>query len=180
MSWLAGPYLATAVLLVVAGGPKVAQPDSAVRALASVRWAAWRTLVRLLGLVEVLIGLAALLIGGPVPAVLMGVSYAAFSCFVTLALLRGGVLSSCGCFGKADTPPTHTHLAVTLCSAVIALAVAARPIGPSLAVMQSTPAAGLPLLGFAALGVWFSYLLLAVLPHSSGRAIARAAEVRRT
>ena len=31
--------------------------------------------------------------------------YAGFTAFVVLALRRGGVLSSCGCFGRADTPP---------------------------------------------------------------------------
>ena len=40
-------------------------------------------------------------------------SYLAFTAFVITARLKGGVLASCGCFGKADTPPTWLHAAVT-------------------------------------------------------------------
>ena len=39
--------------------------------------------------------------------------YAGFTAFVVIALRRGGVLSSCGCFGRADTPPTRAHALVT-------------------------------------------------------------------
>ena len=49
----------------------------------------------------------------PVPALLVAASYAAFTAFVLLARSRGGVLASCGCFGRADTPPTTTHVVVT-------------------------------------------------------------------
>jgi hypothetical protein len=174
MSPLAGPYLASAVLLVAAGAPKVLRPGYAVRALVSLGWPAAPVLVRLLGLVEALIGLAAVLVGGAVPAALVGASYAAFSGFVAWALRRGGVLSSCGCFGRADTPPTRVHVVLTVTFTAVALAVATRPLRPLLDVPPGTPATGLPLIGFTALGAWLAYLLLAVAPRSTGRAIAPA------
>ena len=69
--------------------------------------------MRLLALGEAALGLAAVLVGGRLTALLVAGSYAAFTAFVLLARARGGVLASCGCFGRADTPPTTTHVVVT-------------------------------------------------------------------
>lgn len=180
VSWLAGPYLVAAALLVVAGAPKVVRPRSTARALASLRLPASPTLVRVLGATEVVIGAAAATTRGwPAPA-LVALSYVTFSLVVALALARGGVLSSCGCFGTADTPPTRTHLAVTVVLALAAGAVAFRPVGPLSHVLAGAPMAGLPFLALAAVCVWFAYLVLAVLPRSGGRAVAQAAGVRRS
>ncbi len=175
MSWLAGPYLVAAAILVVAGVPKIFRPDSAVRALASLRLPAHPGLVRVFGAAEAVVGAAAAGAGGRLSAVLVAASYAAFSVFVSVALARGGVLASCGCFGTADTPPTRLHLAVTSVLAGVALAVAAGPARSMVDVVGNGPLAGLPFLAMTSLGVWFTYLLLAVLPRSTAAAIARAA-----
>lgn len=180
MSWLAGPYLVAAVLLVVAGAPKIRQPASAVRALASLRLPASPLLVRVLGTAEVAIGVTAAVRGGRIAGILVAISYAAFSAFVVLALARGGVLASCGCFGTADTPPTRTHVAVTLSLAGVALAVALGPASSIADGAAATPLAGFPLLGMTAISVWFTYLLLAVLPRSGAAAIVRAGAPART
>lgn len=129
---------------------------------------------------EVLIALVALTTGGWLAPVLVAGSYTGFAAFVALARARGGVLSSCGCFGKADTPPTRTHLAVTVGAAAIAFAVALDPIGPLRGVLAGAPMSGLPFLGLTAVCVWFAYLALAVLPRAGGRAVAVAAGARRT
>lgn len=179
MSWLAGPYLVAAGLLVLAGGSKIAAPSSASRALASLHWPASRHLVRLLGVAEVGLGLAALVAGGRVPASLVALAYVSFSGFVALALARGGVLGSCGCFGTPDTPPTRTHLGLTLVLAAAALAVAVRPFGPPLVVVQDSPGTGIPLAGLTAVSIWLGYLVFAVLPRSGGLAVARADSARR-
>lgn len=179
--WLAGPYVAAALLLTAAGTPKVGRPDSTARALASMHLPAARSLVRALGAAEVVIGAMALIIGGRLSAVLVATSYLAFSVVVVLARTRGGVLSSCGCFGgNADTPPTRAHLAVTLASAAVAGTVAVHPVGRLSDVLASTPMAGLPFLALTALCVWFAYLTLAVLPRAGGRAVALAAGPRRS
>src|SRR4051794_38843397 len=107
---VAAPYLAAAALLVVAGAPKIADPLPLVRALRSVGLPAGRGLVRTFAVGEVVVGLAALVQPSRTTALLMAVLYAGFTAFVGLALARGGVLESCGCFGKADTPPTRAHL----------------------------------------------------------------------
>ena len=164
MDALAGPYLASAALLVAAGGSKLADPLSLVRALRSARLPGGALLVRAVAAGEVLLGLAAVVTGARAAAVLVALSYAAFTAFVLLALRRGGVLASCGCFGKDDTPPTLTHVAVTGALAAVAAVVAVRPLGPLPDLLGAQPAAGVPLLVATAAVAATAYLVLALLP----------------
>ena len=150
---LAGPFYAAALLLVLAGAQKAADPRPLVRAARSTGLAVPAPVVRAVAAGELLLGLAALA-GAPGAAVGVALSYAAFTGFVLLALARGGVLASCGCFGKADVPPTRTHAAVTG-----ALSLAALAAGGAGAVPLQ-----LPLLVATAAVAVCAYLVLAVLP----------------
>lgn len=178
-SLVGGPYLAAAGLLVLAGVPKLADPMPLVRALRSARLPspatlpASRALVRALAALEVLVGAAALVAPGRVTAAAVALSYLVFSAFVVLVLRRGGVLGSCGCFGRPDTPPTVAHLGVTLLLAVAAAALAAVP--PQEAVWPSVSGELLALVGFAALLAWLAYLVMAVLPATTPAAVRSAA-----
>ena len=164
MDALAGPFLAAAVLLVAAGGAKLADPLPLVRALRSARLPAPASAVRALAGAEVGLGLTALLTGARAAAVGVALSYAAFTGFVLLARRRGGVLASCGCFGKTDTPPTTTHVVVTAALAAVAGAVAVRPLGPVPDLLAGSPLGGLALLLATAAVAATGYLVLAVLP----------------
>ena len=73
-----------------------------------------RSLVRAGGAAEVVIGVGALAVGGPVFAALVALSYLAFAGFVVVALRSGSPISSCGCFGKVDTPPSLVHVVIDL------------------------------------------------------------------
>lgn len=152
MDVLAGPYLAAALLLVLAGAQKVRDPRPLVRAARSVGLAVPAPAVRLVAALETALGLAALTTGSALVAAGVALSYAAFTAFVLLALARGGVLASCGCFGKDDTPPTRTHAAVT---GALALVAATAPTGAALtlALLSATVALAVT-----------AYLALAVLP----------------
>jgi hypothetical protein len=161
---LAGPYLAAAALLLVAGAPKVVKPGTAVLALRSARLPAAAWLVRLLGAVEVVVGTAAITVGGVAPAALVAGSYAGFAAFVAVALARGGVISSCGCFGKPDTPPTRLHMVMNLSAAAVAGAVAVEPLGGVGSVLADQPLAGVPFLALTTVCVWLAYLALTALP----------------
>lgn len=123
------PYAAAAALLAVAGVPKVRDPGNLVRAVRSVGMPFGRHSVRAFAAAEVAVAVAALLVPGRATAVLLAVVYAVFTAFVVLALRRGGVLSSCGCFGRADTPPTRAHALVTGAASVVGLLVALDPPG---------------------------------------------------
>lgn len=167
-----GPYLAAAVLLVLAGVPKLADPMPLVRALRSVQLPASRSVVRAVAAVEVVVGVAALLAPGRLTAAAVALSYLTFSAFVAFVLRRGGVLGSCGCFGKPDTPPTVAHLAVTLLLAVSAAALAVSP--PQESVWSPFTGELVVLVGFAALLAWLAYLVMAVLPATTPVAVRSA------
>lgn len=164
MDALAGPYLASALLLVVAGAAKVRDPLPLVRALRSARFPAPVLGVRLLAAGEVAVGLTAVVVGGRPPAALVAVSFTAFTCFVLVARARGGVLASCGCFGRADTPPTTSHVVVTGALALVAAAVAVVPLGTLPAVLSDGPGAGLPLLLATVTVAVLVHAVLALLP----------------
>ena len=164
MDPLAGPFLAAAVLLVAAGAAKLVDPLPLVRALRSARLPGGATLVRALALGEVVLGLAAVLVGSRLTAIGVALSYAGFTAFVLLARRRGGVLASCGCFGKADTPPTTTHVVTTGALAVVAAAVAVRPLGNLPDLLGVSPGGGLPLLVVTAAVAVTTYLVLSLLP----------------
>jgi hypothetical protein len=124
--------------------------------------------VRALAAAEVAVGLWAIAAPSRIPALLVCSAYLAFTVFVAHALRRGGFLTSCGCFGKADTPPTRSHLAVTGAAAVAAAAVVAVP--ESATWPESVPGA----VGTAALAGLIAFLawqVLAVLPSTTPAAV---------
>lgn len=168
MGLLSGPFLAAAVLLAVGGAPKLVRPASTAGALDSLRLPASPVLVRLLGAAELAIAAAALVTGSRLSAVLLATAYAGFAAFVALALARPGLLKSCGCFGRPDTPPTVAHLVVNVAAAAVAAAVAAG--GGTSIDLAGSPLLGLPFLGLTAICAWFGYLALALLPRASMKA----------
>ena len=167
MDALAGPYLASAALLVAAGAAKVRDPLPLMRALVSAgvpSRPALAPLVRVGAAVEIALGLLAIGTGSGIAAAGVALSYLAFTGFVLLALRRGGVLASCGCFGKADTPPTVLHVAVTGALALVAAVAAVRPLGSLPTLLASSPWNGLPLLLASAAVAVTTYLVLSLLP----------------
>jgi hypothetical protein len=166
MDPLAAPYLAAGLLLVAAGIAKTREPLSLTRALRSagvpVRAPLLARWVRVLAALEAAVGLAAVGHPSAVTAALVAASYAGFTAFVLRALVSGSPLASCGCFGKADTPPTAGHAVVTAVLAVCAGLVAARPFGP---------VPGVALVVVTAVLAYLLYVALAVLPLVSRRAL---------
>jgi hypothetical protein len=170
---LAAPTLAAAALLVVAGAPKVLRPLDTWRALRSVGVPAPVIAVRIGGLVEVAVGVLAILQGGLVADALVAASYVGFTGFVIVALRKGGVVASCGCVGRPDTPPTIAHVAVTaLFAAAAGVAAGGGPSGVMTWHDTSTATAA-SVVGFAILLAWLAWLALAELPRL--RAIVRSA-----
>lgn len=168
MSTLAGPFLVAIVLLGAGGALKVVRPAFTARAMGEMGLPASPTAVRAGALVELAIAAGALVGGGRPLAALVAASYAGFALFVLAALRRGVPLSSCGCFGADDTPPTATHLALTLAAAVVAGAVAVTGSGAG-GLTEITNLEGSLLLRVAflastAASVWLAYVALAVLP----------------
>lgn len=166
---LAVPFLAACLLLLAAGAGKLRSPAATAQALRTQRLPAAPGLVRLLGAAELLLAVAALA-QVPGAALLVAGAYAGFTVFVVAVLLRGGPLSSCGCFGKPDLPATPTHLAVTAPAAVCAALVGGQAGLPALLAAPALTA--LPVAASAGLVAWLAFLVLTGLPRL---AAARAA-----
>lgn len=160
-----GIYLVGAGLLVVAGALKLVRPADTARALAAslpaIPPGVWRPLVRGLAFTEAAVGAVALAAPGRVVAAAMAASYLGFAVWVLWARARGGSLSTCGCFGTPDTPPTITHAAVNIVVAAGAVAVAvASPTGSITDLLGGQYLDGVPLAAASILAAWSAYLVM--------------------
>jgi hypothetical protein len=108
---IAAPYLAATVLLGAAGVVKAVRPAETVNALrtAGISSRVVPVAVRVGAVGEAVLAVAAVMVPGALTGALVAAAYAGFAVFVLLALRRGWALSSCGCFGRPDTPPTVAH-----------------------------------------------------------------------
>ena len=138
MSAVAGPLAAMAGLLALGGALKVRRPGPTVNALRAAGLPANEVAVRLDAVAELVVGVGTLVFHGAVFPALLAASYAAFTAFVALALVRHTPLDSCGCFGEPDTPPTVLHLVVTGAAALAGGVAAAT--GTGRATTQAAPA----------------------------------------
>jgi len=155
---------AFAIVLGVGGVAKMGRPEGAVGALRALRLPATATMVRVLAGAELVVAVVVLVSGNRLTSLLMAISYFGFAGFVLLARRDVGTLSSCGCFGEADTPPTVTHLVFTLAAAMVAVVAVVAPVGPLVAGLRGQPLGGAPFLFFTGCCAWFGYASLAVLP----------------
>lgn len=117
---LLAPFMASALVLSGGGAAKLVHPTDTANAIARLGVPRAGLSVRLLAAVEVAIGACALLRPSPPTAALVAASYAGFATVVALGLRRHVPLSTCGCFGEPDTPPTLAHLGMTLGASVLA------------------------------------------------------------
>ncbi len=167
MSVLAGPFVIASALILLGGAFKTVDPADTAYALRELGLAHPTVLVRVGGMAELVIGIGALVLGGPVFAALVALSYLAFAAFVALALRSGSPISSCGCFGKVDTPPSLVHLVVDLLAAGCAITVALA--GDTVAlpdVLADQPLFGIPFVLLAVTGIYLVFLSFTALPKT--------------
>ena len=159
-----GWFFLSAALLLVSGGAKLADPVPTSGALRVAGLVSSIGVVYTLAVAEIATGAAALLAGGTWTGWAIAILYGAFGGFVALTLHRRIPIASCGCFGKADTPPSLIHVFLNAAGVVGGLW-AALSDGPSLVtILGGQPLAGVPYLFFLAAGTYTAYLLLTVLP----------------
>jgi hypothetical protein len=113
---------AAGLLLLGAGAAKVVDPTRTVGALTALGARVGPTAVRLAAACEAVVGAVVLVVGGRIAAALVGLSFAAFAVFVAIALRSGRPIGTCGCFGRADTPPRPSHVAVDVLFAAAGVA----------------------------------------------------------
>jgi Methylamine utilisation protein MauE len=168
---LIGIFFIASGLLVLAGVAKAVRPDDMARALVLLvpgghprvlSLSVTRQSVRIGALLEAALGMCALLFPGSFTAALVAVSYALFLSITAYARRHGGALSTCGCFGRPDTPATGLHIVLNTVFVATAVAVAMQP--PHFAALASLlgnqPWDGVPLLLASGVGVWLAYLAL--------------------
>jgi hypothetical protein len=171
VSVLAGPFTIAAVLLAVGGALKALRPLDTAHALTAVgvRFPAFlpaRLAVRVGGAAEAIVGVGALFTGGAAFAALVAVSYFAFAGFVLVALRRGAPISSCGCFGKIDTPPSVVHVALDFAFAVVAAAAVVVGDVALPDVLADQPLLGIPFLLLLVIGCSLVFLAFTSLPKT--------------
>jgi hypothetical protein len=166
---LAGPLAIAAVLLVAGGVAKVRAPLDTARALQGVGIGATAAVVRVGAAVEVAVGVLALLAGWPVVIALVAVSYLAFAAFVVRARRADAPISSCGCFGKIDTPPSLVHVVLDGAIAIAAGAVAIVGTDVSMpTILPDQPLFGVPFVFLVAVGAGLMLLAFTALPRTLG------------
>ena len=101
-------YAAGSLLLVFAGVAKLAFPLPAADLMRALGFPARVWFARSAGGAELALGVTVLVIGGPGPALAAAGIYSLFALVSLLAVKRG--LSSCGCFGQVDSPPSPIHV----------------------------------------------------------------------
>jgi len=153
-------------LLAIGGALKAARPGDTANALRAVRLPGAPWLVRVGGLAEIAVGVDALVVGDRLSAALVAASYRAFVGFVVFALHAGTPIATCGCFGKADTPPSAVHVLVDGALAVAALAVAVDPGVAIDDVLRDQPLSGAPFVVLVLTGVGLVFVALTALPRT--------------
>jgi hypothetical protein len=116
---------AAAALLVVAGLAKLRAPAPAAAMLAGLSprlrpLPRARAAVRVAGVVEVGVGLTALVGGGRIAMALLAVSYMALT-VLAVRLATGAQPVACGCFGSADGDVGLAHVVLDGCATAIAV-----------------------------------------------------------
>src|SRR5262249_12676714 len=125
-----------------------------------------RSAVRAGGFVEAVIGIAALVVAGPLLCALVAASYLAFATFVVVALRSNAPISSCGCFGKVDTPPSAVHVIIDVAFAGVAVAAAFTGDVALPDVLGDQPLLGLPFVMLLAIGCCLTFLAFTALPKT--------------
>jgi hypothetical protein len=122
----AGPFAAACVVLALAGAAKVRRPLGTRPAAAALGLPAAPAAVRTLGVVEITVAVAGLLVGGGAAAI-VAVAYAALAIAAWRLYVRAPG-TACGCLGTSDAPVSMTHIAVNAVAMVVALlAIGAGP-----------------------------------------------------
>ncbi|MDH3753659.1 MAG: hypothetical protein OEU32_07280 [Acidimicrobiia bacterium] len=169
---LIGIYGAATALLSIAGGLKLVDPLPAVAALRGVGVTASPTTVRIAAAGECLLGAVAFVQPSAVVAIGVGVVYAAFVLFVTVAMRAGDGATSCGCFGRDDTPPDVMHVILNGSLAAVAIGVATSGAGAPVEVIDDGVATGIATLAAITLLTYLLIIAYSVLPRT--RAAVRA------
>ena len=151
------PFWIACAVLALAGSAKVGDPRFTAGALVDLgvpmKLATWNA-VRVIGIVEVVLAVAALVSGWWVGALIVSVAYLAFAAVVLAALRSDSPLQTCGCFGIPDVAPTPGHVVLNLAFSAVATGAVFADTPSASAVIREAPGSAAVLIGMTALGAW--------------------------
>ncbi len=84
--------------------------------------------------------------------------YGLFGGFVIVAFRSGGVVRSCGCVGRADTPPTPLHLLLDVLGVTAGVAAA---FAGDVTWVGGPPTETVLVIGAIAIATWLGYAIVA-------------------
>ena len=153
-----------ALLLLVAAVAKLRDAGSATVALRRAGVPSAAVGVRGLALAEASLAAAVLFVGGPVPAVALGLLHLGFAGFIVRLRRAAGATASCGCFGGSEAPAGRLHVVVNAAAAAgVAVALTdALPSAPT--VFGDLAALAVPYGLAVAMAAWAIGLCLTSLP----------------
>jgi hypothetical protein len=161
---LAPPFFAAATLLIVSGTAKLRAPGPVRSALGAVHLPSGPSIVRGIGLFEIGIGMWCLLGPSPASALLLALLYAAFAGFIAVLMRSTNRVTSCGCVGGSDSPPSLAHIVVNAAAAATAAVVATAPPAGVLTTAARLPLGGVPFLLGTGLIAYLAHLTVIYLP----------------
>lgn len=149
------------VLLILTGAVKIVRPHDVQRALVTLGMPRMPGIGIAIGVVELAIGIGALLI--PFFLVAQATLYSLFAVWVAVALRSSVPIASCGCLGRADTPPTAAHIVLNVVAAVISVgAIFGDPLA------SESGLAAVASIVVIATGLFLSYIILTDAAHLEG------------
>ena len=161
---LAPPFFLAAGLLVLAGAVKVVAPDATAQAIIDADLPGSRSVARLVGLVEIAIGIWASVAPAAGGAIACGALYLGFAGFLGYVLVVHPDAGSCGCAGPTPVPPSRLHLTLDTLAGLVAFAYAFT-VAPSLATWLDTLGWGaVPVTLGVALAGWLAVVAVTVGP----------------
>lgn len=166
MPALTGPALVLAALLAVAGAQKVLDPTMTVGALRALHLPSSPLLVRVGSAAELVLGVAAIVVGGPALWAAVALSYVLFAGFVLAALRQGTMIGSCGCFGREETPPHWSHVVLNVALAALAGVIALRSPEAPLAALVDQPGTAVPVVLLTGLALFLLHAAFVDLPRA--------------
>jgi hypothetical protein len=165
---MVGLLWAAALLLGSAGLAKLFRPGPAARAVLAAElpgaslWSA-RPVIRLLGVAEVVVAGWVIVVGGSLPAALLGGCYLLLT-LVAWRMIRYAPGQDCGCFGADSEPISRSHIFVNGAYALTGAAAAYWPQPSIVDEFAANKVWTVLLAGLAGLLAWLSYLLMTEFP----------------
>ncbi len=162
---MAGPFFAISLIIVLSGALKIVAPSVAEGALSNLGLPVTPGLVRLIGVAEMGLGVAAIIEAGWELAIAVAFAYFCFAAVAETLRRKNDQVASCGCFGSADTPPSLIHTGANIASLFVAVLAIVWPVDDIESVLTDQPLGGLVFVAFVGLVTYLVFLVFTALPR---------------